>query len=63
MKYIDEKIAIFEDSSQAAAWHLLIVPVEHIKSINTLDRNDIELLLEMKNKAMEILMDKMKNKN
>ena len=53
-------MAIFEDSNQAAEWHLLIVPVEHIKSINTLENSDIELLNGMKNKSMEILIDKMK---
>jgi diadenosine tetraphosphate (Ap4A) HIT family hydrolase len=59
LSYLDEKVAVFDDSRPAAQYHLLMCPVEHIKSINTLKKEDLPLLEYMKSKALEIIKKKM----
>ncbi len=50
----DSTIAI-RDKHPKAALHALIIPKRYIKSINTLNRNDLELLKEMKEEAIQTL--------
>lgn len=59
LSYLDDKVAIFDDSRPAAQYHLLMCPVEHIKSINTLKKEHLPLLEYMKSKALEIIKKKM----
>ena len=62
LSYLDDKVAVFDDSRPAAKYHLLMCPVEHIKSINTLKKEHKNLLEYMKSKALEIIQNKMDKK-
>ena len=62
LSYLDDKVAVFDDSRPAAQYHLLMCPVEHIKSINTLKKEHKTLLEYMKSKALEIIQKKMDKK-
>ncbi|GBB91604.1 hypothetical protein RclHR1_00190017 [Rhizophagus clarus] len=45
--YKDERIVAFHDINPAAKIHLLIIPRNHIDSVNSLTLNDISLLKHM----------------
>jgi diadenosine tetraphosphate (Ap4A) HIT family hydrolase len=53
--YEDDKVAVFEDIKPGAALHGLIVPKRHIRDIDHLRYEDIELLEYMKIIANKIL--------
>ena len=41
-------MVIFPDAAPASKFHMLVVPKKHIKNINTLKKDDLELLRHMK---------------
>ena len=52
----NDLIIIFEDINPIAKIHLLCIPKTHIKNINSLTINDLNLLNEMKNNSLEYIM-------
>ncbi|KAG0328043.1 hypothetical protein BG004_002629 [Podila humilis] len=54
---LDEHIAAFNDINPGAETHILIVPVEHIDSVKTLQAKDYDLLERMRAKAIEFLVE------
>ena len=55
LSYLDDKVAVFDDSRPAAQYHVLMCPVEHIKNINTLKKEHLSLIKYMKEKGIEII--------
>ncbi|KAG0054726.1 Histidine triad nucleotide-binding protein 3 [Gryganskiella cystojenkinii] len=47
----------FHDRNPAAETHILIISLEHISSVKTVQPHHLELLLRIKLKALELLMD------
>jgi histidine triad (HIT) family protein len=43
----DDEIVVFQDTKPVAPVHILIIPKKHIDSINTLSKNDAELIGKM----------------
>jgi hypothetical protein len=52
--YQDESLVVFRDIRPHAPIHLLIVPREHIRSLNDLKEKDKDILFKMIVKAMEM---------
>ncbi len=52
--YQDESIVVFKDIRPHARIHLLIVPRKHIRSVNDLTENDLEIVSRMILRAKEI---------
>ena len=52
--YEDELLAVFKDAYPHAPVHLLIVPQEHIRSVNDLADEDRKIIAEMMFRAKEI---------
>ncbi len=52
--YQDESLVIFKDIRPHAPVHLLIVPREHIRSINDLEEKDKDIIFRMIVKAKEM---------
>jgi histidine triad (HIT) family protein len=52
--YKDEYMVVFHDTRPKAPVHVLIVPREHIESLNTLDEKHSALVSKMMLKAKEI---------
>ncbi len=52
--YKDEDMVVFHDTRPKAPVHVLIVPVEHIESLNVLEERHGALLAKMILKAKEI---------
>jgi diadenosine tetraphosphate (Ap4A) HIT family hydrolase len=50
--YQDEHIVMFSDIKPSAQIHIQIVPKTHIKNINHLKKDYVELLVHMKEKAI-----------
>lgn len=55
--YQDEKIIVFKDTNPVAPVHLLIVPKEHIPSVNHLEKKDQELIGQIFLLAQKIARD------
>lgn len=53
--YEDDLIFIFNDKYPSAKVHILICPKEHIKSVDELTSNHLELLDHMEKKAHQVL--------
>ena len=53
--YEDEKFVLFHDINPEAKFHLQAVPKIHIKNINHLSKNQIQLLQHMKQKSTEYI--------
>ena len=60
--YQDESLSVFKDIRPAAPVHLLIVPKNHIRSLNDLKEEDKTLLIDMiiraKETAKELSIDR-----
>jgi hypothetical protein len=56
--YEDEIMVIFEDKKPDASVHLQAVPRQHIISINYLTKDHLDLIKNMKEKAINYLKDK-----
>lgn len=54
----DDEIAAFNDINPAAETHILIVPVDHVKSVKTLTTDHIPLLEKMHQKGIDILKER-----
>ena len=52
--YQDESLVVFKDIRPHAPVHLLVVPREHIRSVNDLKEKDKEIVFKMITKAKEI---------
>lgn len=52
--YRDESLVVFKDIRPHAPVHLLIVPREHIRSLNDLEEKNKDILFKMIMKAKEI---------
>ena len=52
--YQDESLVVFKDIRPHAPVHLLIVPREHIRSLNDLKEQDKDIVFEMIVKAKEM---------
>ena len=59
----NETILIIEDINPIAKIHLLCIPKSHIKNINSLTINDINLLNMMKNSAIDYIVKNYNNIN
>lgn len=55
MVYQDEDIAVFPSIDPKAPVHLLLIPKKHVEHLNDLPD---EVLIKIKNKAMEIVTEK-----
>ncbi|KAK3836129.1 MAG: HIT-like domain-containing protein [Linnemannia gamsii] len=56
--YKDDEIAAFNDISPAAETHILIVPVDHVKSVKTVTTDHISLLEKMRLKGIDLLKER-----
>ena len=56
--YEDDQIVIFSVRQPIGAFHGLAVPKRHIRDINHLKANDIDLLDHMRTKGLEVLKSK-----
>ena len=54
--YEDDQFVLFNDKYPVANVHILAVPKKHIKNINYLEKEDLELLRHIKKKSMEYLI-------
>ena len=54
--YEDEYFVMFKDIHPDAEVHIQAVPRQHIKNINYLSKNDLELINHMKLKAKEFII-------
>ncbi|MCZ7393688.1 MAG: histidine triad nucleotide-binding protein [Candidatus Methanoperedens sp.] len=52
--YRDENMVVFHDTRPKAPVHVLILPVEHIESVNSLDERHSAIISRMILKAKEI---------
>ena len=52
--YQDESLVVFKDIRPHAPVHLLVVPREHIRSVNNLKEKDKDIVFNMLMKAKEI---------
>jgi len=52
--YQDESLVVFKDIRPHAPVHLLIVPREHIRSLNDIEEKDKDIIFRMIFKAKEI---------
>ncbi len=52
--YKDEDMVVFHDTRPKAPVHVLIVPVEHIESVNALEERHSDIISKMILKAKEI---------
>ncbi len=52
--YRDEDIVVFHDTRPKAPVHVLIVPIEHIESVNSLEEKHSAIISKMMLKAREI---------
>jgi histidine triad (HIT) family protein len=52
--YHDESLVVFKDIHPHAPVHLLIVPSEHIRSVNDLKEHDKDIIFKMIVKAKEM---------
>ena len=52
--YKDEDIVVFHNIKPSAPIHVLIVPIEHIESVNSLEERHSEVISKMMLKAKEI---------
>jgi len=52
--YQDESLVVFKDTHPHAPVHLLIVPKEHIRSLNDLKEKDKDIIFKMIMKAKEM---------
>ena len=57
LTHLDDKVGVLGDANARASSHLLVVPVTHIKNINKLTSEHIELLRHMKATAHKLLPD------
>jgi histidine triad (HIT) family protein len=55
--YQDESLVVFRDIRPHAPVHLLIVPKEHIRSVNDLKEQDKEIIFKMIARAKEMAKD------
>jgi len=58
IEYEDESIIAFNDKNPEAPVHVLIIPREHIRSVNDLTASDMKLLGKMAIAAKEIAKKK-----
>ena len=49
-------MVLFHDRRPKAKVHIQAVPKKHIKNVNYLEKNDVELLLHMKDKTIEYMI-------
>jgi histidine triad (HIT) family protein len=56
--YQDNEIVAFADANPQAPTHILIIPREHIQSLNTIDDADMPLLIRMIRVAQQIAKDR-----
>lgn len=54
----DDEIAAFNDINPAAETHILIVPVNHVKSVKTMTTDHIPLLEKMHQKGIDLLKER-----
>lgn len=54
----DDEIAAFNDINPAAETHILIVPVDHVKSVKTMTTDHIPLLEKMHQKGIDLLKER-----
>ncbi|WP_026893685.1 histidine triad nucleotide-binding protein [Clostridiisalibacter paucivorans] len=52
--YEDDKILAFNDVDPQSPTHILVIPKEHIESLNHLDENNIDIIKEIYIKIKEI---------
>ncbi len=57
-----ENLVVFKDINPQAPVHILIVPKQHIRSINDIEKKDSEILAEMLFTAKKIALDHNINK-
>lgn len=50
--FTDEKTVVFNDKYPMAKIHILVIPKEHIDNINSLNKDHLELLNQMKTNAL-----------
>ncbi len=55
--YQDESLIVIKDIRPHAPVHLLVIPREHIRSINDLEEKDKDIIFKMIMKAREISKD------
>ena len=56
--YEDDLCVVFEDRKPIATLHMLAIPKRHIRDINHLKRQDIELVLHMDTVGRRILSER-----
>ncbi|KAF9546401.1 hypothetical protein EC957_009750 [Mortierella hygrophila] len=56
--YKDDEIAAFNDINPAAETHILIVPIDHVKSVKTMTTDHIPLLEKMHQKGIDLLKER-----
>jgi len=57
--YQDESLVVFKDAHPHAPVHLLIVPKRHIRSVNDLTGQDMDLLSEMILRARDVAKEQL----
>ena len=54
----DEKIVVFNDKYPMSRFHILVIPKDHIKNVNSLSNKHLDLLNYMKKNAIEHMLKK-----
>ena len=54
----DEKIVVFNDKYPMSRFHILVIPKDHIKNVNSLSNKHLDLLNYMKKNAIEYMLKK-----
>ncbi|KAJ7266553.1 HIT-like protein [Mycena rebaudengoi] len=55
--YEDETFVAFQDHKPAAVHHIQVIPKRHIKSVKSLQKQDLDLVINMKNIGDKLLDD------
>ncbi|XP_053211306.1 adenosine 5'-monophosphoramidase HINT3-like [Panonychus citri] len=63
IRYEDSNFIAFDDISPASDVHILIIPKKHIKDVKSLTKNDLSLVENMKQIAIDLVKEKQFNMN